>query len=417
MSKTALENAKDIAQEIQRQVAIIQDRALSLVTPEELEKKLRRSILEGRPLKVKLGADPSAPDLHLGHVVMMRKLKEFQDLGHEIYFVIGDFTGMIGDPSGRSKTRRQLSREEVEANARTYHEQATTILDPEKTHVVFNSQWLSPLSFRDVIGLASKFTVARMLERDDFLKRYREGSPIGIHEFLYPLAQAYDSVAISADVELGGSDQTFNLLVGRDIQEAFGQDPQITLTMPLLVGTDGQEKMSKSLGNYIAIKDEPNDMFGKIMSIPDRLMPDYYRLVLVESQKSVEELMRSIESGKVHPMDAKLTLARRIVEEFHGKTAAESAEKEFLRVFRESEVPENIDEVHLPELSPGASVGLARLLALIGLAPSSSEARRLIKGGAVKVDGVKIYDESYVCTAKDGMLLQVGKRKACRLKI
>jgi len=407
----------NIKEEVERQVNIIQDRTLSLVTIEELRQKLVRSLTSGRPLKVKLGADPSAPDLHLGHVVMMKKLREFQELGHEIYFIIGDFTGMIGDPSGKSKTRRQLSREEIEANAETYHEQASTILDPSKTHVLFNSSWLSPMTFRDVIYLSSKFTVARMLERDDFFNRYKEGHPIGIHEFLYPLAQAYDSVAIRADVELGGSDQTFNLLVGRDIQQQYGQEPQVTVTMPLLVGTDGHNKMSKSLGNYIAIKDDPNDMYGKLMSIPDDLMADYYRLVLLESESSVQVLVKDIKVGKVHPMDAKMTLARRIVAKFHGRAAADAAEKEFLRVFRQSEIPKNVGEVHIGDLSDGSSVGLAKLLSMCGLAPSSSEARRLIKGGAVRINGVRVYDESYICTVKDGLLLQVGKRRACRLRL
>ena len=255
--------------EARRQVEILADRAETLVTKEDLYEKIKRSLETKTPMKVKLGVDPSAPDLHLGHVVVMKKLREFQELGHEIYFIIGDFTAMIGDPSGRSTTRKQLSIEEVRANAETYRQQATLILDPEKTHTVFNSSWLTPMNFVDVIRLGSKFTVARMLERDDFQKRYQKGYPIGVHEFMYPLAQAYDSVAIEADVELGGTDQTFNLLVGRSIQPEFGQKPQVCLTLPILVGLDGVQKMSKSLGNYVAVKDEPKDMFGKLMSIPD----------------------------------------------------------------------------------------------------------------------------------------------------
>ncbi|MGB4393046.1 MAG: tyrosine--tRNA ligase, partial [Bacillota bacterium] len=331
--------------EVNHQVELLSQRAAMLVTEEELRAKIRRSLEKQQPLKVKLGVDPSAPDIHLGHIVVMRKLREFQELGHEIYFVIGDFTGMIGDPSGRSKTRRQLSREEVEANARTYHEQATLILDPDKTHVVFNSSWLSPLTFADLVTLASKFTVARMLERDDFHKRYTAGQAIGIHEFLYPLAQAYDSIAIGADVELGGTDQTFNLLVGRDLQPHYGQEPQIALTMPLLVGTDGKEKMSKSLGNYIGVTDNPNDMYGKVMSIPDEVMGDYFELILAEPKQSVKTMMRDIETGKRHPMDVKMELARRIVAEFHGLSAANTAQDNFLRVFREDALPDDIETV------------------------------------------------------------------------
>jgi tyrosyl-tRNA synthetase len=402
---------------VNRQVEIMSQRSAMLVTEVELKAKLKQSLTEKRPLKVKLGVDPSAPDIHLGHMVVMRKLREFQELGHEVYFVIGDFTGMIGDPSGKSKTRRQLSREEVEANARTYTEQATLILDPEKTHVVFNSSWLSPLTFRDLIGLSSKFTVARMIERDDFSKRYTEGQPIGIHEFLYPLAQAYDSVAIGADVELGGTDQTFNLLVGRDIQPQYGQEPQIALTMPLLVGTDGKDKMSKSLGNYIGVTDQPNDMYGKAMSVPDEVMGDYFELVLAETPGFAETLRQAIASGKRHPMDAKKELARRIVEEFYGLSAAKSAEENFLRVFSLDALPEEIEVVTLTGVAPGESVGLAKLLSMCGLAPSSSEARRLIKSGGVKVNENKIDDVSFLIKVENGILLQVGKRRICRIKV
>lgn len=402
---------------VNRQVETISQRCAMLVTENELRAKIKRSFEEKCPLKVKLGVDPSAPDLHLGHMVVMRKLREFQELGHEIYFVIGDFTGMIGDPSGKSKTRRQLTRDEVEANAKTYHEQATLILDPDKTHVVFNSSWLSPLTFRELIGLSSKFTVARMIERDDFNKRYTECQPIGIHEFLYPLAQAYDSVSIGADVELGGSDQTFNLLVGRDIQPQYGQEPQIALTMPLLVGTDGKEKMSKSIGNYIGVTDEPNDMYGKVMSIPDDVMGDYYELVLAEPSGFGKMLTDRIESGKRHPMDAKMELARRIVAEFYSVFTAKSAEENFLRVFRQDSLPEDIDEVSLADIALGEEVGLAKLLSLCGLAPSSSEARRLIKSGAVKLNQEKVEDVSKVVKVENGMLLQVGKRRICKVRV
>lgn len=403
--------------EVNHQVELLSQRAAMLVTEEELRAKIRRSLEKQQPLKVKLGVDPSAPDIHLGHIVVMRKLREFQELGHEIYFVIGDFTGMIGDPSGRSKTRRQLSREEVEANARTYHEQATLILDPDKTHVVFNSSWLSPLTFADLVTLASKFTVARMLERDDFHKRYTAGQAIGIHEFLYPLAQAYDSIAIGADVELGGTDQTFNLLVGRDLQPHYGQEPQIALTMPLLVGTDGKEKMSKSLGNYIGVTDNPNDMYGKVMSIPDEVMGDYFELILAEPKQSVKTMMRDIETGKRHPMDVKMELARRIVAEFHGLSAANTAQDNFLRVFREDALPDDIETVELENVRAGEEVGLARLIATCGLAPSSSEARRLIQSGTVRVNRERLTDPFGSVRVTDGMLIQVGKRRICRVSV
>jgi tyrosyl-tRNA synthetase len=407
---------REVLREAKRQVDVLKDRAADLVTVEELQDRIRGSIANKRPLRVKLGVDPSAPDLHLGHVVVMKKLREFQELGHEVYFVIGDFTATIGDPSGRSQTRPCLSREEVEANAETYREQATVILDPAKSHTVFNASWLAPMTFRDVVHLGSRFTIARMLERDDFRKRYQGGQPIGVHEFLYPLAQAYDSVAISADVEMGGTDQTFNLLVGRIVQKEYGQEPQITLTMPLLVGLDGVNKMSKSLGNYIAVKDTPGDMFGKVMSIPDSLMASYYRLVLADSEAAVNALEASVKSGKAHPMEAKMELARRIVTEFHGPGAAEPAHGEFLRVFREREIPEDVQEVRLAGVREGETVGLAKLISLAGLAPSSTEARRLLRSGAVKLDGVKVTEESAACDMKDGMFLQVGKRRFCRLR-
>lgn len=403
--------------EAKRQVEILGDRAETLVTPEDLYEKIKVSLETKRPMKVKLGVDPSAPDLHLGHVVVMKKLREFQELGHEIYFVIGDFTGMIGDPSGRSTTRRQLSIEEVQANAETYRDQATLILDPQKTHTVFNSSWLTPMNFVDVIKLGSRFTVARMLERDDFRKRYEGGLPIGVHEFMYPLAQAYDSVAIGADVELGGTDQTFNLLVGRAIQPEYGQKPQVCLTLPILAGLDGVQKMSKSLGNYVAVKDEPNEMFGKIMSIPDAQMSTYYRLVLTKSRAWVEALEADLKSGKAHPMDAKMALAGEIVKEFHDAAAAEAAKSEFLRVFREREIPTEIQEIFVDEGKEGDQIGLARLVCLTGLASSSSEARRLLKGGAVRVDGIKQSLESATVTLSDGMLLQVGKRRFCKVRV
>ncbi len=406
----------DIEKEARRQVEILRDRSETLVNEEELLQKIKRSLVTKKPLRVKLGVDPSAPDLHLGHVVVMKKLREFQEQGHEIYFIIGDFTASIGDPSGRSQTRPQLSWEEIKANAETYRTQATMILDPEKTHTVFNSSWLSPMTFGDIVRLGSKFTVARMLERDDFQKRYAGGLPISVHEFLYPLAQAYDSIAINADIEMGGTDQTFNLLVGRTIQKEYGQESQIVLTMPLLVGLDGKVKMSKSIGNYIAVKDTPKDMYGKMMSIPDSLMATYYRYVVVRSQEWVKAFERDLESGKLHPMDAKMELARSIVTEFHDPGAASEAEKEFLHVFREKEVPDEVSEYTLEGVGIGEDIGLARLISQAGLAPSSGEARRLIRSGAVKVNGVKAVEESANCEVSDGMLIQVGKRRFCRIR-
>ena len=403
--------------EIDRQIDVIKQRTAMLVTESELRAKLERSIVRKTPLRIKLGVDPSAPDIHLGHVVVMRKLREFQELGHEIYFVIGDFTGMIGDPSGKSKTRQQLSREEVLANAKTYHEQATLILDPHKTHVVFNSTWLAPLTFTDIIELSSKFTVARMIERDDFHKRFTEGQPIGVHEFLYPLAQAYDSVAIKADVELGGTDQTFNRLVGRDIQPNYGIEPQIAITMPLLIGTDGKEKMSKSLGNYIGVTDEPNEMYGKVMSIPDELMGDYFELVLGEPAGYGNALRKSIESGKRHPMEAKMELARRIVEEFHGSASAKSAEEDFQRVFRDDCLPKDIDTVKLEGVRLGEEIPLPKLLHMCGLVPSISEAKRLIESGAVRVDEKRVEDVSATVRVQEGIVLRVGKRRVCRISL
>ncbi len=293
----------------------------------------------------------------------------------------------------------------------------TLAMDPDKTHVVFNSSWLSPLTFADLVTLASKFTVARMLERDDFHKRYTAGQAIGIHEFLYPLAQAYDSIAIGADVELGGTDQTFNLLVGRDLQPHYGQEPQIALTMPLLVGTDGKEKMSKSLGNYIGVTDNPNDMYGKVMSIPDEVMGDYFELILAEPKQSVKTMMRDIETGKRHPMDVKMELARRIVAEFHGLSAANTAQDNFLRVFREDALPDDIETVELENVRAGEEVGLARLIATCGLAPSSSEARRLIQSGAVRVNRERLTDPFGSVRVTDGMLIQVGKRRICRVSV
>lgn len=396
------------------QVEILQRGVAGLVSPEELLAKLERAAQEGRPLRVKYGADPSAPDIHIGHTVCIRKMKQFQDLGHEVYFIIGDFTGRIGDPSGRSETRRQLSEEEVLENAKTYQKQIFKILDPDKTKVVFNSAWHSKLSFADVIQLGAKYTVARMLERDDFKARLAQEKPVGIHELLYPLAQAYDSVAISADVELGGTDQTFNFLLTREIQKEYGQTPQVVLTMPLLEGTDGVNKMSKSLGNYIGIDEPPGEMFGKVMSIPDRLMIKYFELVTEVPMAEVRQIESGLESGALHPMAAKKRLAREIVRLYHGEEAAARAEREFDRVFSRRELPEELPVVYVDKSAlaePSGKVRAYKLVVALGLSSSSSEANRLIRQGAVKVDGVKVSDPADELELSQGMVVQVGRRR------
>jgi tyrosyl-tRNA synthetase len=362
-------------------MAILKRGAVEIISEDDLRGKLEKSTENGVPLKIKLGTDPSAPDIHLGHTVVYRKLKQFQDLGHEVYFLIGDFTGRIGDPTGKSATRKALTKEEVEANAQTYAQQIFKILDPEKTRIAFNSQWLAPMNFEDVIKLAAQYTVARMLERDDFARRFSEQRPISIHEFFYPLMQGYDSVALHADVELGGQDQKFNLLVGRDLQREYGQEAQIALMMPLLVGTDGVQKMSKSLGNYIGINEKPAEMYGKTMSIPDAVMLNYYELATEVPQGEIAKIKEGLENGTLHPRDAKRRLAREIVALYHGNQAALDAEEEFDRVFKDHAAPEEMPEVVIPreELSPEGKIWAVKLLVRAGLAPSNGEARRLIR--------------------------------------
>ncbi|MFH1184795.1 MAG: tyrosine--tRNA ligase, partial [Chloroflexota bacterium] len=366
--------------EVERQIGILGRRTVDFVCVDELRTKLAKSVAENRPLRVKYGADPSAPDIHLGHVVGLNKLREFQDLGHTVYFLIGDFTGMIGDPSGRSQTRRPLSREEIQANAQTYKDQVFRILDPERTEVVLNSKWCSPLTFEDVIRLSAKVTVAQMLARDDFAKRYGASQPISLVEFLYPLIQAYDSVVLEADVELGGTDQLFNMLLGRELQKATGQDPQVVMTLPLIEGLDGVQKMSKSLGNYIGILEAPREMFGKTMSISDELMWRYYSLVLCLPEDELAALKEAVAAGKRHPRDVKDELARRVVARFHDAAAAERESQEFARVFSENGLPSDIPELALPSSEcPGGRLGLLALLVRAGLAASNSEARRLVQ--------------------------------------
>ncbi len=394
------------------QLKIIASGVADIVPIEALKAKLTT----GRTLTIKLGVDPTAPDLHLGHAVPLRKLRQFQDLGHRVVLIIGDFTALIGDPSGRSTTRPALTPEQIESNATTYIEQAFKVLDPDKTTMRRNSEWLGPLGFADILRLTSQFTVARILERDDFQKRYREGVGISLHELLYPMAQAYDSVAIEADVELGGTDQLFNLLAGRELMEKMGLEPQVCLTLPLLEGTDGVQKMSKSYGNYIGLTDAPDDMFGKVMSIPDELMIKYYRLCTAVLVEEIDSLEAALGSGQEHPNAAKRRLAREIVSLYHGPDAAILAEEAFDRVFKHREMPEDIAEVRVQRIDP---VYLPGLMKDAGLAPTASEARRLIDGGAVRIDGEPVVlppgEYSLPWIAVDGRVLQAGKRRYARI--
>lgn len=403
---------------IERQFEIIANRAVDLVSRDELRRKLENSIAQNKPLRIKYGADPSAPDIHLGHVVGLKKLREFQDLGHTVVFIIGDFTGMIGDPTGRSETRRPLSREEITANARTYQEQVFRVLDQERTEVCFNSEWCAGLNFEGVLKLSARVTVAQMLARDDFQKRFRENQPISIIEFIYPIIQGYDSVMVEADVEVGGTDQLFNLLVGRDLQKSFGCEQQVVLTLPLLEGLDGVKKMSKSLGNYIGISEPPKEIFGKIMSIPDELMWRYFSLVLCRKESDMENLRKAVAAGQRHPRDVKDELARDIVAAFHGKDAAKAASEEFSRVFSEHKLPDEISTASIPagDLANG-KMRIVALLVAAGLAESKSAARRLVQQGAVKFEGQKITNVDAEITVGNGNILQAGKRGIARLKI
>jgi tyrosyl-tRNA synthetase len=397
----------NISAEVERQLRLIEKNAETLLPREELAQKIARSLETGKPLRVKLGIDPSAPELTLGHAVVLRKLRQFQDLGHLAVLVVGDFTARIGDPSGRSKAREPLSPETIAENMKTYREQAFRILDPSRTEVRYNSEWLGKLTFADILVLTSRYTVARMLEREDFAKRFQEGSPISIMEFLYPLAQAYDSVAVEADVELGGSDQRFNLLVGRDIQEAYGQEPQVILTMPLLIGTDGVRKMSKSWGNYIAISEPPEEQFGKLMAIPDELMPQYFRLLTDIDWEEVAHL---------HPKEAKKKLAWTVVASLHGVEEAEKAQAHFERVFEEERPPEVLQEVPVGHLLDEAGKApLVEILLASGFVASKSEARRLIAQGGVWLDGVKVAAGEERVAIRPGMILRVGRRRFARL--
>lgn len=402
---------------VDEQIKIIAKGAEEIISVDDLRGKLERSQKTGIPLTVKLGLDPTAPDIHLGHTVVLRKIKQFQDLGHRAVIIIGDFTGMIGDPTGKSKTRKPLTRKEIVENAKTYEKQIFKILEREKTEVRFNSEWLSKLNFADVIGLASKCTVARILERDDFQNRFQMHESIGVHEFFYPLMQGYDSVELKSDVELGGTDQRFNILMGRNLQKDYGQESQVAMFMPILEGTDGFEKMSKSLGNYIGINEEPNDIYGKVMSIPDNLIVRYFELVTDIHPDELSIIKETLNSGKVNPRDIKMRLAREITALYHGCETAALAEKHFRLVFQRREMPENITEYEIPmNMLDNDGVDAVKLLVQIGFSSSNSEARRLISQGALKVNGNKI-SALKITGLCDGDVIQAGKLKFIKIRI
>jgi tyrosyl-tRNA synthetase len=397
---------------IKEQLELIERGAVDIIAREELVKKLQKSQAAGIPLKIKAGFDPTAPDLHLGHTVLLQKLKHFQDLGHDVYFLIGDFTGMIGDPTGKSDTRKALTVEQVAENAETYKQQVFKILDPEKTKVVFNSSWLSKLTSIDMIKLASELTVARMLEREDFRNRFDTGKPISIHEFLYPLIQGYDSVAMQADVELGGTDQLFNVLMGRDLQRSRGMEPQVVLTMPLLEGLDGINKMSKSLGNYIGINESADNIYGKVLSISDTLMFRYFALLSDLSNSEIANLKEKVEGGSLHPKEAKKSLARELTARFHGPQAAQLAEENFEKVFQKGGVPDDLAEIRCLAHEP---IALPQLLVNVGLVSSTSDGRRMIQQSAVTIDGVKVTDINMLIEPVGERLIKVGKRRFCKV--
>jgi len=399
---------------IDEQVALIERGAVDVISREDLVRKLKKSSESGVPLKIKTGFDPTAPDLHLGHTVLIQKMKHFQDLGHDIYFLIGDFTGMIGDPTGKSETRKPLTSDDVKRNAESYKEQIFKILDPEKTKVVFNSTWLGKLTSYDMIKLASQLTVARMLEREDFRIRFDNEKPISIHEFMYPLIQGYDSVALEADVELGGTDQLFNLLMGRDMQRSWKQEPQVVITMPLLEGLDGVNKMSKSLGNYIGITEAAENIYGKVMSISDTLMFRYYELLSGLSTTDIEILAKDIQDGKLHPKDVKKKLAREMTARFYSEEAGSKAEESFEQVFKHHGIPEDIPELVLEK--ENGEVWLPKLLVEAGLTKSTSEARRLIKQQAVSLDNEKVSDTEFSVQPQGEILIKVGKRRFAKVR-
>ncbi len=399
---------------VEKQMEIIKRGTVEILPEDELVEKLKRSISTGKPLTIKLGLDPTAPDIHLGHTVVLHKIRQFQELGHQAVILLGDFTARIGDPTGRSETRKPLTEEQVLENARTYERQMFKILDPQKTKLVFNSHWLARLTFSQVIELASKYTVARMLERDDFAKRYGENLPIGIHEFFYPLMQGYDSVELKPDIELGGTDQKFNLLMGRTLQKEYGQEPQIAIMMPIIEGLDGVQKMSKSLGNYIGIDESPREMYGKTMSLPDELMIRYFELVTAVSLEEIQAIQNGLQNGELHPRDVKMRLAREIVSFYHDSNVAYTAEEEFKKIFQQHDLP---DEIPVYAWLEEGLVWLPKLLHEAGLVASTSEGRRLIQQGAVKLDGEKVEDANIEIRPQEGMVIKVGKRKFIKISL
>lgn len=399
----------------EEQLELIKFGAVDFISDADFMKKLKKSYDTKKPLRIKLGADPSRPDIHIGHTVVINKLKTLQDLGHHIQFLIGDFTALIGDPSGKNATRPILTREEIEQNAKTYASQIFKILDPEKTEIMYNSQWLLKLTSIDFIKLSAQYTVARMLERDDFTKRYKANIPISIHEFMYPLCQGYDSVAMQTDLELGGTDQKFNLLVGRDLQGAYGQEPQSILTMPILEGLDGVNKMSKSLDNYIGVNESPKDMFGKTMRVSDDLMYRYYELLTSITPSDLAQLKKDVAEKRKHPRDVKVNLAKTLVARFHSQAAAQAAEDEFNRIFVDKGMPDQIEEFKVS----AQSIGLAQLMTLVGMTASNSEATRLIQGGGVQIDQQKISDPKLKLDLKTGesMVVKAGKKKFVKIVV
>ncbi len=397
-----------MSMEIKKQIEILHRGTMEVIPENGLEEKLKEVAKENRPLIVKLGADPSAPDIHFGHTVPLRKLKQFQDLGHQVVFLIGDFTGMIGDPTGKSSTRKRLTREQVQENAESYKKQIFKILDPEKTRIAFNSEWCGKMNFADVLELTGHYTVARLLERDDFSKRFKEGRPISLIEFMYPLVQGYDSVALKADVEIGGTDQKFNLLVGRDLQREYGQKPQVIITLPLLEGTDGINKMSKSLGNYIGIDESPKEIFGKVMSIPDKMIARYYELLTDVPMEIIVEYQKRMQEGE-NPRNFKVELGKILVEQFYTREDAEAALSEFERIFKNKGIPNEMPEYALTE-----SKNIVDILVESGLMSSKGETRRMIKQNAVSIDGTKITEEIKLEPSAE-RIIKVGKRKFLRI--